>query len=255
MAAGADIAHDRGKLETIFKRVGFVFLFAPLHHQAMKYVMPVRQKIAAKTIFNLLGPHTNPCNSKRQLLGVYDKNLLSTFSHVAKNLDMEHVLVVHGDDGLDEISPYDKTIVKQLKNGEINEMIIDPKELKVNADGFDKIVGNDAKFNSQKIIFSTDVFKTKPLFYSIENENIGLSTFATPLKDLGFKMATSSGLSISVSDVLIPQEKNSILSSAFDKVGDIKNKFDRRRIGIQIHFGLVKLMLGFVRCVNGLAKS
>ena len=117
--AGANINHDRSMLDNIFNEIGFVFLFAPLHHQAMKYVMPVRQKIAAKTIFNLLGPHTNPCNSKRQLLGVYDKNLLSTFSQVAKNLDMKHVLVVHGDDGLDEISVTSETSISELKDLQI----------------------------------------------------------------------------------------------------------------------------------------
>ena len=72
---GADINHDREKLITIFNQIGFVFLFAPLHHQAMKHVMPARQKIAQKTIFNLLGPHTNPCNAKRQVIGVYDMSL------------------------------------------------------------------------------------------------------------------------------------------------------------------------------------
>ena len=74
--AGADISHDREKLISIFDQIGFVFLFAPLHHQAMKHVMPARQKIAKKTIFNLLGPHTNPCNAKRQVLGVYNKKLM-----------------------------------------------------------------------------------------------------------------------------------------------------------------------------------
>src|SRR5210317_1455913 len=95
LAAGADIAHDREKLETIFKRVGFVFLFAPLHHQSMKYVMPARQNIGKKTLFNLLGPHTNPCGAKRQILGVYQKDLVRTFASVAKNLSMDHVLIVH----------------------------------------------------------------------------------------------------------------------------------------------------------------
>ena len=109
--AGANISHDRKKLYLIFDQVGFIFLFAPLHHQAMKYVMPVRQKIAEKTIFNLLGPHTNPCNAKRQVLGVYNKKLVRTFSNVAKNLDMEHVLIVHGDDGLDEITISSETLI------------------------------------------------------------------------------------------------------------------------------------------------
>ena len=112
--SGANINHEREKLISIFDKVGFVFLFAPLHHEAMKFVMPVRQKIAEKTIFNLLGPHTNPCSAKRQVLGVYDKKLVKMFSNVAKNLDMKHVMIVHGDDGLDEISICSETIISEL---------------------------------------------------------------------------------------------------------------------------------------------
>ena len=82
--AGADITHDRNKLLNVFNQVGFIFLFAPLHHESMKYVMPARQRIGKKTIFNLLGPHTNPCGARRQVIGVYDNSLLSTFSRVAK---------------------------------------------------------------------------------------------------------------------------------------------------------------------------
>ncbi len=127
IAAGADIAHDREKLETIFKKVGFVFLFAPLHHQSMKYVMPARQKIGKKTLFNLLGPHTNPCGAKRQILGVYQKDLVKTFASVAKNLSMDHVLIVHGFDGLDEITITDSTHVAELKDNTISEYEISPK--------------------------------------------------------------------------------------------------------------------------------
>jgi anthranilate phosphoribosyltransferase len=128
IAAGADISHDRDKLESIFNRVGFVFLFAPLHHESMKYVMPARQRIAQKTIFNLLGPHTNPCGAKRQVLGVYNKKLVPTFASVAKKLSMEHVLIVHGFDGLDEITITDSTYVAELKNKEIIEYEISPKD-------------------------------------------------------------------------------------------------------------------------------
>ena len=128
IAAGADIAHDREKLETIFKKVGFIFLFAPLHHQSMKYVMPARQKIGTKTLFNLLGPHTNPCDAKRQILGVYQKDLVKTFASVSKNLSMDHVLIVHGIDGLDEITITDLTHVAELKNNTISEYEISPKD-------------------------------------------------------------------------------------------------------------------------------
>ena len=139
LAAGADITHDREKLETIFKRVGFVFLFAPLHHQSMKYVMPARQRIGQKTIFNLLGPHTNPCGAKRQVLGVYDKKLLETFSEVSKNLHMEHVLIVHGDDGLDEITITGSTTIFELKNYKINQYKISPKDFGLSTADFSEI--------------------------------------------------------------------------------------------------------------------
>ena len=140
--AGADINHDRKKLITIFNQIGFVFLFAPLHHQAMKYVMPARQKIAQKTIFNLLGPHTNPCNAKRQILGVYHKRLLKTFAKVSKNLDMEHMLIVHGDDGLDEITITSETNIAELKDHKITEYKISPKEFGINLASFEEIYAN-----------------------------------------------------------------------------------------------------------------
>ena len=139
LESGADISHDRNKLKAIFEEVGFIFLFAPLHHQAMQYVMPARQKIAEKTIFNLLGPHTNPCGAKRQVLGVYDKGLVNTFSNVAKNLEMEHVLVVHADDGLDEISICSETLVYELKDNVVNQYKISPKEFGLNIAPFKEI--------------------------------------------------------------------------------------------------------------------
>jgi anthranilate phosphoribosyltransferase len=137
--AGADISHDREKLIKVFDQVGFVFLFAPLHHQSMKYVMPARQRIGQKTIFNLLGPHTNPCGAKRQVIGVYDKKLLNTFSTVAKNLDMEHVMVVHGDDGLDEISISGPTQISEYKNYKIEEYTISPQEFGIATSPFEEI--------------------------------------------------------------------------------------------------------------------
>ena len=145
LAAGADIAHDREKLETIFKRVGFIFLFAPLHHESMKYVMPARQKIGKKTLFNLLGPHTNPCGAKRQILGVYQKDLVRTFASVAKNLSMEHVLIVHGDDGLDEITITSETSVIELKDYKIKEYKITPKDFGLGLASFDEISASSAQ--------------------------------------------------------------------------------------------------------------
>ena len=143
--AGADIGHDREKLRSIFENVGFIFLFAPLHHEAMKYVMPVRQKISEKTIFNLLGPHTNPCNAKKQIIGVYDEKLLKTFCNVSKNLEMEHVMIVHGSDGLDEITITGHTSIVELKDNNINEFTISPKDFGLSLATLDDIYAKSSE--------------------------------------------------------------------------------------------------------------
>ena len=143
--AGADIGHDREKLGLIFENVGFIFLFAPLHHEAMKYVMPVRQKISEKTIFNLLGPHTNPCNAKKQIIGVYDEKLLKTFCNVSKNLEMEHVMIVHGSDGLDEITITGRTSIVELKDNNINEFNISPKDFGLSLATLDDIYAKSSE--------------------------------------------------------------------------------------------------------------
>ena len=143
--AGANIGHDREKLGFIFENVGFIFLFAPLHHEAMKYVMPVRQKISEKTIFNLLGPHTNPCNAKKQIIGVYDEKLLKTFCNVSKNLEMEHVMIVHGSDGLDEITITGRTSIVELKDNNINEFNISPKDFGLSLATLDDIYAKSSE--------------------------------------------------------------------------------------------------------------
>ena len=150
-AAGADITHDREKLIKVFEQVGFIFLFAPLHHQSMKYVMPARQRIGQKTIFNLLGPHTNPCGARRQVIGVYDSKLLKTFSTVAKNLDMDHVMVVHGDDGLDEISITGPTQISELKNNKIEEYSISPNDFGLSNCNFDEIAAQTPEESLQLV--------------------------------------------------------------------------------------------------------
>ena len=150
-AAGADISHDREKLIKVFEQVGFIFLFAPLHHQSMKYVMPARQRIGQKTIFNLLGPHTNPCGARRQVIGVYDSKLLKTFSTVAKNLDMDHVMVVHGDDGLDEISITGPTQISELKNNKIEEYSISPNDFGLSNCNFDEIAAQTPEESLQLV--------------------------------------------------------------------------------------------------------
>ncbi len=134
----------------------FGFMFAPNYHSAMRFVGPARKKIGKRTIFNMIGPLSNPALVNRQVVGVFDKKLLKIFAEGLKNLNLKFAWIVNSEDGLDEISPYAKTDVIQLKNGKISEIKIDPHSLGVKADNFKNLVGNDAKFNAKKMI---EIFK------------------------------------------------------------------------------------------------
>ena len=137
-------------------KYNFGFMFAPNYHSAMKYVGPTRKKIGKRTIFNMIGPLSSPALVKRQVVGVYDKKLLKIFAKALNNLNIKFAWIVNSEDGLDEISPYAKTNVVQLKNKEVSDLVIDPKELNVNADNFENLLGKDAEFNKNKMI---DIFK------------------------------------------------------------------------------------------------
>jgi len=143
-------------IETQINKNNFGFMFAPNYHSAMRFVGPTRKKIGKRTIFNMIGPLSSPALVKRQVVGVFDKKLLKIFANALKNLDIKFAWIVNSEDGLDEISPYSKTNVIQLKNNEISEIIIDPSELNVNAEKFENLIGNDAKFNADKMV---DIFK------------------------------------------------------------------------------------------------
>ena len=143
-------------IEEQINKNNFGFMFAPNYHSAMKYVGPTRKKIGKRTIFNMIGPLSSPALVERQVVGVFDKKLLKTFANGLKNLNIRFAWIVNSEDGLDEISPYAKTNVIQLKDNKISEITIDPKELNVNADKFENLLGDDAKFNADKMI---DIFK------------------------------------------------------------------------------------------------
>ena len=143
-------------IEIQINKNNFGFMFAPNYHSAMRFVGPTRKKIGKRTIFNMIGPLSSPALVKRQVVGVFDKKLLKIFANALNNLDIKFAWIVNSEDGLDEISPYAKTNVIQLKDNEISEIVIDPKELNINADRFDNLVGDDAKFNADKMI---NIFK------------------------------------------------------------------------------------------------
>ena len=149
---------EPGDIQKEINTNNFGFMFAPNYHSAMRFVGPVRKKIGKRTIFNMIGPLSNPALVERQVVGVFDKKLLKIFAEGLKNLNLKFAWIVNSEDGLDEISPYAITNVIQLKDGQISEIKIDPNALGVNADNFKNLVGDDAKFNADKMI---EIFKGK----------------------------------------------------------------------------------------------
>ncbi len=111
------------------ERVGIAFLFAPRLHPAMREVMPVRRELGLRTIFNVLGPLTNPAGARRQVMGVYAPDLVARLAHVLADLGAEHALVVHGEDGLDEITTTGPTRVAEVRDGEVRLSTLSPESL------------------------------------------------------------------------------------------------------------------------------
>jgi len=130
-AAGVDLSITAEQVARCIEQVGVGFMFAVNHHSAMKHAIGPRKELATRTIFNMLGPMTNPAGVRRQLLGVYSKKLVLPVAQVLANLGSEHVMVVHASDGLDEISIAKKTSVAELKDGEIREYEISPEDVDV----------------------------------------------------------------------------------------------------------------------------
>tara|TARA_Y100000590_G_scaffold107854_2_gene122702 strand:+ start:4683 stop:5684 length:1002 start_codon:yes stop_codon:yes gene_type:complete len=149
---GIKINNEIKDNEKMLKEKNFCFMFAQLFHTAMKNVGPVRKSLGTRTIFNLLGPLTNPANSKKQLLGVFDKKWLNIHTKVLKELGSEHVLIVHGLDGLDEISLSSNTYISELKDNVIKEYIFNPEEIGYSFIDINDIKGGDANYNAKEIM-------------------------------------------------------------------------------------------------------
>jgi anthranilate phosphoribosyltransferase len=130
---------------------GIGFMFAPIFHPAMKRVGPIRQEMGVRTVFNILGPLTNPANAKVQLVGVFDKSLCEPFAQVMKKLGVDRAMVVHGD-GMDEISNFSETYVAELKDGNITTYTLTPEELGINRATPEDIAGGTPKENAIDII-------------------------------------------------------------------------------------------------------
>ena len=127
-ALGVNVNLSPAQVAKCVEAIGIGFMFAPNHHSAMKHAAPVRRELGVRTLFNLLGPLTNPAGAKRQLMGVFSKDLTLKLAQVLQNLGSEHVMVVHGADGMDEISFTGDTFVAELKDGKISEYTLNPAQ-------------------------------------------------------------------------------------------------------------------------------
>ncbi len=135
----------------VLEEAGIVFMFAPLLHPAMRHVGPVRKGLGITTVMNILGPLTNPAGARRQVLGVADPALLGLISGALRELGHIHALVVHGEPGLDEVSPSGPTRVAELREGEIREYEIFPEELGLERVGLEQLAGGEPEQNARLI--------------------------------------------------------------------------------------------------------
>ena len=127
-SAGVNLNLSPSLISECIAQIGVGFMFAPAHHSAMKHAIGPRKELAVRTIFNVLGPLTNPAKAPNQVMGVYDKNLVEPIANVLKELGSRHVMVIHSDDGLDEFSIADKTYVAELKDGIVSTYSVHPED-------------------------------------------------------------------------------------------------------------------------------
>ena len=146
---GVAIDLDAARMSEVLRRTGISFLFAPKLHPAMGAVAGVRRELGVRTIFNVLGPLTNPAFARRQVLGVYAEHLVERLAHVLLSLGAEHAMVVHSHDGLDEISVSAPTRVSEVRGGSVRSYEITPEEIGTRSHPIESIAGGDARANAE----------------------------------------------------------------------------------------------------------
>src|ERR687893_1340077 len=128
-ALGFSLQLPAGRIAESIDELGFGFLFAPTHHPAMRHAAPVRRELATRTVFNVLGPLTNPAGARAQVIGVFSAELVRTLAEVVAQLGANRAFVVHGFAGIDELSPAGPNLVCEVVDGKVNERMIDPLDL------------------------------------------------------------------------------------------------------------------------------
>ncbi len=145
---GVKIDVDRLVMERALNEIGICFLFAPLFHHAMMHAALPRREIGVRTVFNILGPLTNPAGAKAQVVGVYRKELTDLMAHVLVKLGVSRAFVVHGSDGLDEVTTTGKTFVSEVKNGEVSSFVFEPQSLGISKATSSDLKGGDIKHHT-----------------------------------------------------------------------------------------------------------
>ncbi len=148
-ALGVKIDLTAGESARILKEIGMCFMFAPIYHASMKYAGPVRRELGVRTIFNILGPLANPAGANLQLLGVYDETLVEPLAQVLANLGVKRAMVVHGHDGLDEVSLCGSSTICEVNEGKLNSFFLDPRQFGFEICRPKDLVGGDPKENAE----------------------------------------------------------------------------------------------------------
>ncbi len=163
MALGVKLDISPEKISECIMEAGVGFMFAPAHHSSMKFVGPTRVELGTRTIYNLLGPLSNPAGAKRQVTGVFSKTWVEPLAHVLKNLGTEACWICHGEGGMDEIVPSGTTWISELKNGEIRNFEITPEGAGIERSNADDLKGGDAVQNAEAL---REVLSGKPSAFS-----------------------------------------------------------------------------------------
>jgi len=150
-ALGFELALPPARIEQSIDRLGFGFLFAQAHHPAMRHAAPVRRELAARTVFNVLGPLTNPAGARAQVLGVYSPALARTMAEALVRLDARRAYVVHGAGGIDELSPAGPNLVCEVEAGQVREYQLDPEDLGVPRCDPSELAGGDPATNASAL--------------------------------------------------------------------------------------------------------
>ncbi len=151
LALGVKLDTGPEKISQCIREAGVGFMFAPQHHSSMKHVGPMRVELGTRTIFNLLGPLSNPAGAKRQVTGVFSKAWVEPLAHVLKNLGSEACWICHGEGGMDEIVPSGTTWISELKNGEVRSFEVTPEQVGITRSSLADLKGGEAVENAEAL--------------------------------------------------------------------------------------------------------